>query len=59
MLERLAGGAQNVDSMAGMEPVGRIGRPEDVADTALFLCSDSAAFITGQAIPVDGGMVAQ
>lgn len=59
MLETLAGGAGNVDSMAGMEPVGRIGRPEEVADTIVFLCSDSVGFITGHALPVDGGMVAQ
>jgi NAD(P)-dependent dehydrogenase (short-subunit alcohol dehydrogenase family) len=59
MLAKLAGGPENVDGLAGMEPVGRIGRPEEVADTVLFLCSDAASFITGQAISVDGGMVAQ
>ena len=59
MLEKLAGGAENVDSLAGMEPVGRIGKPEDIADAVIFLCSADAAFITGHALPVDGGMVAQ
>ena len=59
MLEALAGGAANVDSMAGMEPIGRIGRPEEVAEAAIWLCSDGASFVTGHALPVDGGMVAQ
>lgn len=36
-------------------PMGRIGRPEDVARTSLFLCSDDAAYITGVELPVDGG----
>ena len=38
-------------------PLGKMGKPEDVADTVLFLVSDMAAYITGQVINVDGGMV--
>jgi NAD(P)-dependent dehydrogenase (short-subunit alcohol dehydrogenase family) len=38
-----------------MYPVGRIGRPEEVTSLVLWLCSSEAAFITGTAIPVDGG----
>ena len=38
-------------------PFGRMGRPEEVANLALFLCSDEAAFITGVAYPLDGGAV--
>ena len=38
------------------QPVGRVGRPEDIAETVLFLCSDKAGFITGENICVDGGM---
>ena len=59
MLESLAGGAANVDSMAGMEPIGRIGEAGEVADAVVFLCSDASGFITGHALPVDGGLVAQ
>ncbi len=37
--------------------LGRLGRPEDVAGTVLFLASDLAAYITGQVLVVDGGLV--
>jgi 3-oxoacyl-[acyl-carrier protein] reductase len=37
--------------------LGRIGRPEDVANAALFLASDLGAYVTGQVLGVDGGMV--
>jgi len=40
-------------------PLGRLGSPEDIANTALFLVSDAASYITGQTIAVDGGMVMQ
>jgi len=38
-------------------PLQRIGEPEDVANAVLFLASDLAAYITGQNVDVDGGMV--
>ena len=38
------------------QPVGRVGRPEDIAEAALFLCSDKAGFITGENLCIDGGM---
>ena len=38
------------------QPVGRVGKPADIAETVLFLCSDKASFITGENICVDGGM---
>jgi len=40
-------------------PIGRIGRPEEVASVVTFLTSDDASFITGSYIPVDGGYLAQ
>lgn len=39
-------------------PLGRWGRPEDVAGAVVFLCSDAASFITGAVLPVDGGYLA-
>ena len=41
------------------EPVGRIGMPEEVAKVAVWLCTDASSFITGVALPVDGGFVAR
>ena len=38
------------------QPVDRIGKPEDIAEMVLFLCSDKAGFITGENICIDGGM---
>ena len=38
-------------------PLGRIGDPADMGALAAFLCSDAAGYITGAAIPVDGGLL--
>ncbi|OGS44312.1 MAG: hypothetical protein A3K76_06870 [Euryarchaeota archaeon RBG_13_57_23] len=40
-------------------PIGRVGRPEEVANAVLFLASDEASFVTGAALSVDGGLTAQ
>ncbi|WP_137872129.1 SDR family NAD(P)-dependent oxidoreductase [Rhodococcus sp. Q] len=45
----------NLDALATMTPVRRIGTPDDVAAATAFLCSDAAGFITGQIIGVNGG----
>lgn len=45
------------DSAAREVPAGRMGLPEEMAWAAAFLCSDRAAYITGAALPVDGGML--
>jgi NAD(P)-dependent dehydrogenase (short-subunit alcohol dehydrogenase family) len=44
--------------LAHNQPAGRVGRPKDIAEAALFLASDSSAFITGVVLPVDGGAYA-
>jgi len=45
------------DKLSKIQPIGRMGRPEEIASLALFLCSDEAAFITGVNYPIDGGFV--
>ena len=53
MLSRFS--AEDKAELAASTPLGRLGTPEDVAETAAFLVSDRAAFLTGQVIGVDGG----
>lgn len=60
MVERLLGSdPENEKAFTQLEPVGRFGRPEEIADAALWLCSDAASFVTGHSLTVDGGLVAQ
>ena len=42
-----------------MHPLGRIAKPEEVANAVVYLCSDGASFITGESLNVDGGYLAQ
>jgi 3-oxoacyl-[acyl-carrier protein] reductase len=46
-----------IDDLTDQTPLGRLGRPEDIADAYCFLASDAAAFITGAVLAVDGGLV--
>ncbi|MBR2877754.1 MAG: SDR family oxidoreductase, partial [Clostridia bacterium] len=46
-----------LSSLAEETPLGRLGSPEDIAETLLFLASDKADFITGQVISPNGGFV--
>jgi len=41
------------------EPVGRLGRPEEIATAVVWLCSDAASFVTGHTLSVDGGLIAR
>lgn len=60
MIDRTTGKDKAVEKMyEDMEPIGRMGSPEEVADVVTWLCSDAASFVLGQAIAVDGGWIAQ
>ena len=48
-----------LQELAEYQPMGRMGTPEEVAALALYLCSDEASFVTGQAYPLDGGVLNQ
>ncbi len=54
-LERARQGATQSQSVAAQIPLGRVGKPEDIAKAVEFLCSDLSDYITGQVIRVDGG----
>lgn len=45
------------DALSKTQPIGRMGKPSEVADLALYLCSDEASFITGTDFPIDGGFI--
>jgi NAD(P)-dependent dehydrogenase (short-subunit alcohol dehydrogenase family) len=58
MFERFTGPDHSVRAqLASMHPMGRVARPEEIADAVLFLCSDRASFITGHTLVIDGGFV--
>jgi NAD(P)-dependent dehydrogenase (short-subunit alcohol dehydrogenase family) len=60
MIDRATGGdPETLAQFQAMEPMGRLGTPDEIAGAVLWLCSDSASFVTGQAIAVDGGLVSQ
>jgi len=60
MVERVIDrGSIGEDVMIASEPIGRIGKPEEVAAGALWLLSDAASFVTGHAMSIDGGYIAR
>lgn len=52
-------GSERESQALGETPQKRIAAPEEIAEAALWLCSDAASFVTGVALPVDGGLLAQ
>lgn len=48
-----------LDRLAKLEPMGRVAEPEEIASAVVWLCSDGGSFMTGHALPVDGGFVAR
>lgn len=59
MLERLINEKPWLEKqMLKLQPIGRLGDPREVGRVVVFLCSDDASFVTGHAMPVDGGCVA-
>jgi NAD(P)-dependent dehydrogenase (short-subunit alcohol dehydrogenase family) len=59
MMERYSGGTpEGYEKIIEQEPIGRMGRPEEIAIAVLWLCSDAASFVTGDVMRVDGGQLA-
>lgn len=56
LLDGLAGGdSETLKYIESLHPIGRLGKPEEIADAVTWLCSNDASFVLGQAIPIDGG----
>ena len=60
MIDRLTGrNEKSIEQFTALEPLGRFGKPEEIANAVIWMCSDEASFITGHAMAVDGGFIAQ
>jgi len=60
MVENLMNSDENIKAyIENMQPMGRVGQPEEISQAVVWLCSDAASFITGHAMPIDGGLVAK
>lgn len=58
MAERLFGAPKVHQYVLGCHPIGRFGRPAEIAEAVLWMCSDRASFMTGQSLVLDGGLLA-
>jgi A-factor type gamma-butyrolactone 1'-reductase (1S-forming) len=59
MLRDPFGTEEALDEMSAVHPIGRIGRPEEIADAVAWLFSDRSSYYTGQSLTLDGGLTAQ
>jgi NAD(P)-dependent dehydrogenase (short-subunit alcohol dehydrogenase family) len=55
-LQVVSGDKKAYDEMIAKVPMGRVGKPEEIASVVLWLCSKGASYIVGQALTVDGGL---
>lgn len=59
LLDGFTGGDSSIrEYMESLHPIGRLGKPEEIADAVVWLCSNEASFVLGQGITVDGGFTA-
>jgi len=58
MIDRLRDDPVLAEALATMHPMGRMGRPDEIARAVVWLCSDAASFVTGHTMVVDGGNLA-
>ena len=59
-MDRFTGGtAEGLERVISEEPVGRMGKPEEIVAAVLWLCSDAAAFVIGHRLVIDGGQTVQ
>ena len=60
MYEQFVGGNKQLkETMIAMHPIGRVGKPEEIANAVVWLLSDKASFVTGHTLLVDGGLVSR
>jgi len=54
----VAEAGESIDALRARQPMGRLGKPEEIAEAVLYLASDAAAFMTGSVLTIDGGLTA-
>ncbi len=59
MVDRSSGDNEAVDQAIAATPIGRLGEPKEIGDAAVWLCSEDASFVTGEALVADGGLTSQ
>jgi NAD(P)-dependent dehydrogenase (short-subunit alcohol dehydrogenase family) len=58
MADRAYGEPGTHKFVLGLHPIGRFGRPEEISEAVLWMCSEHASFMTGQSLVLDGGLLA-